>query len=328
MSDDKNINFPKPLNAYKTKKTRYLIVTADDFGVSKQINDGIIEAVKNGFVNTIAAMITFENAIKSIKKFHRKNRKVGIGLHISITSGKPVTPLHKVKSLINKKGIFKNIDELLADISKINLLEVKTEIENQIKLLIDKNIKIDNLSSQHNILNTYTPFFKIMANIAKKYNIPMRSCLPSSLFIKELQKSKVKKRVFKMAQNVITHNPVSAFYLLRHSKPNEMLQNQNYLKKQKIIHPDYLIDTIWGEPNPQNLLNTLKHLPQGVSEIIFHVGKHETEPEHKPDNIDNNYLLMREMELTLATNKRIEQWLKILNIKIIKYKDIKRFNEM
>lgn len=325
LFDDKFDN--KPLINYRSPKPRYLIITADDFGASEAINSGIFDGIRKGIINTVAAMVTFDNAGKSIKKLRKKHPRIGIGLHLSITSGKPVSPPEKVKTLINKNGMFKNIDEQLSDITKISLLEVKTELENQIDFFKKLKVPIDNLSSQHNILNIYTPFFKIMLHLAEKNKIPVRSALPASLFVKELKNTKTKKRAILMATNLITSNPIAAFYIYKHGNPNEMIKNQELMENKNIIHPDFLVDSIWGDPSPQNLFKTLVNLPNGVSELVFHVGKYEKESDEIIENIETDYFLMREMELILATNKRIKKWMEILNIKPIKYKDLKKIKK-
>jgi len=319
-----NENFDNsPLIEYRSEKTRYLIITADDFGASNAINSGIFDGIENGIINTTAAMVTFDVSQKSLTELYKKHPNIGIGIHLSITSGKPVSPLNKVKTLIDKNGLFKNIDQQLADLTKISLLEVKTELENQIKVFKNLNIPIDNLSSQHNILNIYSPFFKIMVHLAQQNNIPVRSALPTSLFVKNLKRTEVKKRALKMATHLITNNPIAAYYLYKHGNPNVMIKNQKYMFDKKIIHPDFLVDTIWGDPSPKNLFKVLKNLPEGVSELIFHIGKFESENDDtKFYNIESDYFLMREMELLLATNKRIGKWLEILNIKPIQYNEI------
>lgn len=318
--------FTNPLSSYKKKETRYLIITADDFGASEAINSGVYDGINYGIINTVAAMVTFDDAAKSIKKLHRKNRKIGIGLHLSISSGKPVSQPNNVKTLIDDNGFFKDIDTQLANLNNISLLEVKSELQNQINVFKKLKIPIDSLSSQHNILNLYTPFFKIMLNLATQNKIPIRSVLPSSLFVKELSKTMVKKRAFKMATNLLTNSLLSAFYLYKHSKPAQLQKNQDLLKLKNIVHPDYLIDSIWGDPSTQNLFKTLVYLPYGVSELVFHIGKFENECDDVIHNIEADYFLMREMELLLATNKRIKTWLELLNIKTITYSDIKKIN--
>ena len=65
---------------------KYLIVNADDFGLNKAINDGIIDSFRNGCVTSTSLMTTengFEDAIEKIKG----NPSLDIGIHLNIVSG-------------------------------------------------------------------------------------------------------------------------------------------------------------------------------------------------------------------------------------------------
>lgn len=87
-----------------------------------------------------------------------------------------------------------------------------------------------------------------------------------------------------------------------------------------IALPDYLIDGFWGDPTPENLLSLLRQLPEGTSELVFHLGVHESAPPgaepavSAPHGIDGNYLLMRELELFCITSPQFSRWLQLLSI--------------
>ena len=93
------------------------------------------------------------------------------------------------------------------------------------------------------------------------------------------------------------------------------------MKIARNFGPDYLIDAFWGDPSPQNLFYILTNLPEGISEIVFHLGMNEKEEEPQY-GIDMDYYLMREFELMVVTSSQFERWLKNLNIEIIGYNDL------
>ena len=79
-----------------------LIVNADDYGMSKGVNLGIIEAHKNGIVTSTTLMVTMpevEHGLLLAKDYP----ELGIGLHLNCTLGKPLTDC---KSLIKENGDF------------------------------------------------------------------------------------------------------------------------------------------------------------------------------------------------------------------------------
>lgn len=67
-----------------------IVVNADDFGLSKGTNYGIIEAHKNGVLTSTTLMVTMP-AAKHAAKLMQDVPDLGVGLHINISLGKPLT---------------------------------------------------------------------------------------------------------------------------------------------------------------------------------------------------------------------------------------------
>ena len=83
--------------------TSKVIFNADDFGYSKAINLGIIQAHKNGILSSatlMANMPGFEDAVKLAKE----NPELGVGVHLTLTCGYPV--LSDVPTLCQENGKF------------------------------------------------------------------------------------------------------------------------------------------------------------------------------------------------------------------------------
>lgn len=80
-----------------------LIVNADDFGYSKGVNLGIIEAHRAGVVTSTTTMVNmggFEHAVQ----LARETPTLGVGIHLVLTCGAPVS--HDVPSLTDEHGRF------------------------------------------------------------------------------------------------------------------------------------------------------------------------------------------------------------------------------
>ena len=84
-----------------------LIVNADDFGYSEGVNEGIVMAYRQGIVRSTTLMVNqegTEDAISLLKSLGLP----GIGIHLCLTHGRPVTQADKVPSLLDNTGNFKN----------------------------------------------------------------------------------------------------------------------------------------------------------------------------------------------------------------------------
>ena len=69
-----------------------LIVNADDFGLSKGQNYGIIEACRRGVVTSTTALVNGE-AVEHAAQLSRDVPELGVGMHFVLTLGMPLTPM-------------------------------------------------------------------------------------------------------------------------------------------------------------------------------------------------------------------------------------------
>ncbi|MFC1720948.1 carbohydrate deacetylase [Patescibacteria group bacterium] len=59
-----------------------IIINADDFGYSRSINEGILEAIKNGVVSSTSIMVYGKAASEAVKLKNIDNISVGLHLHM------------------------------------------------------------------------------------------------------------------------------------------------------------------------------------------------------------------------------------------------------
>lgn len=309
------INIP-----YETQ--RYLIITADDFGASKNINEGIEIAADQNVITTISVLSNFSESLPELKQLSENHPDIGIGVHLNIITGKPILGADQVPSLVNSNGNFYTIDELLPNIKRISHDDLTKELRAQILALTKYNIKLDHLSDQYGILSLYSPFFDIMVELAKEYHIPLRTPFIASKKYPDLfPNSCLNKQGKQIALKFVSIHPFKAIGLLNYCNVNEMERKVQKMDESGIPHPDLLIEYFWGDPTPNNYLYILEHLPNGISELILHVGT-LTRQESYPSGLDIDYFRNREKELITVTNEQLKEYYNYLNIKTIHYSDI------
>jgi predicted glycoside hydrolase/deacetylase ChbG (UPF0249 family) len=137
-----------------------LIVNADDFGQSKGINKGIIEAHEKGIVTSASLMIRYPSAVEAVE-YGKSNPSLGVGLHLDFGEW------------IFKDGEWKALYEVVA---LDNKEEVNREINNQIeaffKIMGRKPSHMDSHQHVHLKENVQT----LLAGIAQELNIIVRRC--------------------------------------------------------------------------------------------------------------------------------------------------------
>lgn len=94
-----------------------------------------------------------------------------VGIHLTLTCGKPTLPAEKVSTLVDKDNSFyRRKDKLFP---KMDLEEVEKELRNQIELFVKTGLKPSHLDSHHHI-HMYDGVREVVAKLAKEYNLPLR----------------------------------------------------------------------------------------------------------------------------------------------------------
>lgn len=118
-----------------------MIVCADDFGLSDDINRAIITLAERGRISAVSCMVALPqfdcNAFSELLK-HRQ--QVDIGLHLTLTDIPSVHPAPAVSSLLNASGVLYSMGQLLrrgargAVVPQEVAREVRSQYERFIKI--------------------------------------------------------------------------------------------------------------------------------------------------------------------------------------------------
>jgi len=162
-----------------------LIITADDYGMSHEINDGIHLCIKNNLINSISICTNYKKTVYISPSL--LTDLAYTGLHINLSDG---FSLSKSKQLEIGGKLKSPIELLNENISEdIFLNEISSQLRKFEKLICKPPQYLDG----HQYLVYLIPnAFSAMLKIAKEYNIPIRS--PNN-FIEAMNLFKFKKRI-------------------------------------------------------------------------------------------------------------------------------------
>ena len=153
-----------------------LIVNADDFGYSRGINYGIIDAHKNGVVNSATMMMNMPGVSHAVE-LAKENPSLQVGIHLVLTCGKPL--LNDVPTLTNESGNFKSRREFFED-KNISLDELEREWTAQIEKFLESGLKPTHFDSHHHV-HTVPEFLPVVQKLAQKYNLSARRISENAL---------------------------------------------------------------------------------------------------------------------------------------------------
>ncbi|WP_018754643.1 carbohydrate deacetylase [Paenibacillus terrigena] len=147
--------------------TKYVIINADDFGLSRGVNRGIIEAHQAGIV-TSASLIVNKPGLKDAVAQAKRNPRLGVGLHFNLSDGKPITPPSLVPSLVNTHGSFHNQSHEWRE------EDVERELHAQWELMRRKGIYPTHIDSHMHIHLELLHVYHAVARLAFRELVPVR----------------------------------------------------------------------------------------------------------------------------------------------------------
>src|SRR5436190_2146588 len=84
---------------------RWLVVNADDFGLTVGINAGIERGIREGILRSTSAMAV-GSALADAAARARRLPGLGVGLHLTLVGERPVCQPRDVPSLVGRDGRF------------------------------------------------------------------------------------------------------------------------------------------------------------------------------------------------------------------------------
>ena len=114
-----------------------LIITADDYGMSRAVNDAIDAGIEAGLItstNVMTNMPLYKEALKL-----KDLEGVSVGIHWVLACGRPVLPAAEVPTLVQENGEFYPYPVFRERLRKrlISFTDIKKELLAQYKLYYD-----------------------------------------------------------------------------------------------------------------------------------------------------------------------------------------------
>lgn len=148
-----------------------VIINADDFGLSRGVNYGIIDAHLKGLV-TSATMMMNAKATKHAISLAKDTPSLKVGVHLVLTWGRPL--LEDVPSLIDEAGNFKKQIFVYGNPVSISLDDLEREWTAQIEKCFDADLTPSHLDSHHHV-HGIKEFYPVIKKLSEKYGLPVRN---------------------------------------------------------------------------------------------------------------------------------------------------------
>jgi len=150
-----------------------LIINADDFGLTRGVNRAIAELHQAGVLTSATLMATgaaFDDAVA----LARENPTLGVGCHITLTDGSPVSPPQSIPTLLGSDG--KTFRPSLVDFlqallrGKISEVEIELEALAQVEKLRNTGINVTHLDT-HKHTHLFPAVTRPLLRVAERCNV-------------------------------------------------------------------------------------------------------------------------------------------------------------
>ncbi|MBI5955027.1 MAG: carbohydrate deacetylase [Chloroflexi bacterium] len=228
-----------------------LIINADDYGRSPDISRGIRNAHLKGVVTSTTCMMNFPTTAEDVKIALRETPNLGMGVHLVLSLGKPISPRGKVASITDEQGNFFAYMPFLENRQRMDINEVKLEWCAQIETFVKAaGRKPTHLDSHHHFSFCSPALFEAMLALATEYGCAIRFPFSGDEIMDELKDTYLKVPSL-MQQAAIRHPDVFvADFYDDHATLEELLQIINNLKDgttEIMCHPGYVDDAFGKE---------------------------------------------------------------------------------
>ena len=133
---------------------RKLVVNADDFGFTRDVNQGIVEAHRHGIL-TATTLMAYGAAFEDAVRLARENPRLDIGVHLVLVGEAPYP---------------KNVAQLTGAVA-LRHIRIYDELIGQVRRVVDAGIEPTHLDT-HKHTHLLPPVLDAVARIAEECKIP------------------------------------------------------------------------------------------------------------------------------------------------------------
>lgn len=229
---------------------RYLIIHADDAGMSHSVNQATIAGLESGVVSSVSIMVPCP-WFKEFAQYAKEHPQFDYGIHLTLNSEwdvyrwGPVAPREKVPSLVDPEGyLWDNVDQVR---QHAVASEVETELRAQIDRALQWGIPLSHLDTHMGAVMCRPDIVEVYVKLGLEYNLPI-------LFLKQLDEE------------------TKAGYPAMAERFEQVL---TLLADRQLPVLDNLLQFYGGEIPQERAkvyMDAIDNLPAGVTQLIIHCG--------------------------------------------------------
>ena len=246
------MNVAATTRSASTSARRGLIVTADDFGASRVVNDAVEQAHRHGILTAASLMVAGDAAADAVARA-RAMPGLGVGLHLVLVEGRPALPPSQVPALVGADGLFRRdmvrlAVRMFADPAARR--QLAAEVEAQFAAFAATGMRLDHVNA-HKHFHLHPTIAATVRRVGRRYGMTaIRAPLERG------------------------NRGIEAWWA-------RALQRR--MRRAGLLVPDQVIGLAWtGAFTPERMRAALADLPPGLTEIYTHPATEDGWPDAAP----------------------------------------------
>jgi hopanoid biosynthesis associated protein HpnK len=230
-----------------------LIVTADDFGAAREVNDAVEQGHRDGILTAASLMVSAPAAADAVARAKAMPR-LRVGLHIVLVEGRPTLPAVALPDLVDASGNFRT-DMVTSAARMFFVSRVRRQLEAEIAAQFDAfratGLDLDHVNT-HRHFHLHPTIASAIMKIGKSYGLrAMRVPLePEGVLARAEPGAEL--------PSAWTTAPWARLCRAR-------------LRAAGLRVPDAVFGLAWsGAMTPSRVLGLIDNLPDGLSELYLH----------------------------------------------------------
>jgi hypothetical protein len=289
-----------------------IIVNADDFGLSRKISDAIVRGYHGGIITSTTLMANAP-ATEHAANLAKLHPGLGVGIHLNITTGRPLTDPGKLRGLVDSAGCFlpaaQVAKRLLFDFRLVG--RIVEEYGRQVERCLDLGISPTHCDTHHG-MHRFPIVFEAFRRTLLRYRI-------------RAARSQVR-LVIRARPSVATPHEGSVDVSFRWDRSIGGAWKRLCVRRMHtsgIRTPDGLLRAdanVLGEVTPIEWFDFLvRYAPPGTFEIVLHPG---TPEEGVPMSSDFLGIRQRDTALVARSGRRCERSSSERSTRFINYAEL------
>ena len=287
---------------------KQLIVNADDFGLTKRVSEAIVDAHRHGMVTSTTLMANGA-AFEAAAALSRQMPRLGIGVHLNLSEGMPVSPAPRIPSLLNAAGrLYLTPGRLWKGIAtrRVSLADVEIELRAQIAKIHRAGILPTHFDG-HKHVHILPGVSDIVVRLAQEFSVSRVRCpleQPPGLF-RMLDRQRT------------SHSSILKQYFVGRGLSVLARRFRQKLAEAGLACPTHFYGiSQTGFLDARGILEVLRQLPEGTSELMCHPGYVDAELA----STGTRLLGQREIEVFALRSRFIRRFLAGSGIRLVNYK--------